>query len=360
MRFVPVNCLREGMILGRPLMGKNGELLLNSGAIIHTSYIEKIKELGYNGVYVDDDLSKEIEISEIINANLRFQLVKAIKETFIKIENGNGDPIESIRKINALIANVVDEIIANRELMVNMVDLKVFDDYTFYHSVNVTVLSIIIGIALNLNKNQLYKLGLSAILHDIGKMFIPKELLNKPGKLTTEEFQMIQSHSYKGYRYLKEKTQISSMSNAGILQHHEKYDGTGYPKGIKGKQISLFGRIIAIADVYDALTSDRPYRKALTPWEAMEYIMGGGGSLFDPVIVNHFSHRVVPYPIGTCVYLSNNKVGIVVENYPDCSLRPKIKIIRHGEKTVEPYFMDLKRDKDAMDVTIIGIADTIT
>lgn len=358
MRFVPVNCIREGMTLGRSLLGKNGELLLNAGTVIRPFYVDRIKELGYNGVYIDDDLSKDIEVSEVINESLRFKTVKAVKDTFIVIEDGKDNPVKNIKIVSELVGNIVDEILTNRELMINMVDLKVFDDYTFYHSVSVTVLSIIIGAALSLNKNQLNKLGLAAILHDIGKVFVPKELLNKPSKLTDEEFQVIKGHSYKGYEYLKEKSQIPAASYVGILQHHEMFNGTGYPMGTKGEQISLFGRIIAVADVYDALTSDRPYRKAMIPSEAIEYIMGGGGSLFDPVIISHFTQRIAPYPVGTCVYLSNNRTGIVIKNYSDCCLRPKVKIIKHGDKAVEPYFIDLKNDKDTTGITITGIADT--
>lgn len=357
MRFVPVNCIREGMICGKRLLGGAGELLLNSGAIIHTSYIERIKELGYSGIYIEDDLSKDIEIVEIINDDLRFRTVKTIKNAFITINNGKKISSSSIKTINTLVNDIVENIMSSKHLMVNMVDLKVFDDYTFFHSVNVGILSIVIGTALNLNKSQLHNLGLAAMLHDIGKIFAPKEILNKPGKLTKEEFEIIKAHPLKGYEYLKDMFEIPVSSYIGVLHHHERYDGVGYPSLISGEQISLFGRIITVADVYDALTSNRSYRGAILPSDAAEFIMGGSDSSFDPLIVSTFIQKIAPYPIGTCVLLSDGKIGIVVENYGDCCLRPKIKIVKHGKEEVEPYYLDLRSDRDTFHKTIVGISD---
>lgn len=192
---------------------------------------------------------------------------------------------------------------------------------------------------------------------DIGKVFVSQEILNKPDKLTEEEYEHMKSHSLMGYEYLKKRLDIPVVSYIGALQHHERYDGTGYPHGVEGTKISLFGKIIAVADVYDALVSDRPYRKPLLPSEAMEYIMGGSGTMFDTQIVNVFIQRVSPYPVGTSVLLSDGYVGIVVENYSDCCLRPKIKVIGHKTEKVKPYYLSLKEDRSKLDVTIVGISD---
>jgi HD-GYP domain-containing protein (c-di-GMP phosphodiesterase class II) len=195
------------------------------------------------------------------------------------------------------------------------------------------------------------------MLHDIGKVFIPKEILNKPGRLSDEEFEAIKSHSVKGHEYLKKFFDMPASSSSGVLQHHERFNGSGYPAGIKGNKITPFGKIIAIADVYDALTSKRAYRDAIDPSEAIEYIMGGCGSLFDPALVDIFLKKIAPYPIGTCVSLSNGMTGLVSENYSDCCLRPKVKIIKHGNIEVEPYFIDLKSDMSTLNITVTGIAD---
>ncbi len=208
-------------------------------------------------------------------------------------------------------------------MLVNMIDLKVFDDYTYSHSVNVAVLSIIIGVTMGLGRKELTKLGLGALLHDIGKVFIDKDIVNKPGKLTDEEFSSMKMHSKLGYDYVRDRFQLPVKSYVAVLDHHERYDGSGYPNSKKGDEISDFGKMIALADVYDALTSERPYRKALPPSEAMEYIMGNSQVHFDPELVKVFSRKVAPYPVGTLVKLSNGMTGLVVENYEAFCLRRK-------------------------------------
>lgn len=359
MRFVPVNCLRDGMLSGRDLFGRNGEFLLSKGSVIRASYVDKIREQGLNGIYIDDEISKDVQVSELISENLKCKTINTLKSTFQKLEKGIKVTKETIVDINQLVDDIVQNVLSSKDIMVNMIDLKVFDDYTFYHSVNVTVLSIVTGVSLNLNKDQLYKLALAALLHDIGKVFVPKEILNKPGALTEDEFDIIKTHSYKGYEYLKDKFEVPILTYLGVLQHHEKFDGRGYPMNLKGTQISLFGRIISVADVYDALTSKRSYRNAMAPSEAIEYVMGGGGLFFDPAIAVSFVKKVAPYPVGTFVYLSNNKTGMVMENYTNNCLRPKIKILKHGNTDIEPYIMDLYNDKNTRDVTITGIVEDL-
>ncbi|NJD04020.1 MAG: HD-GYP domain-containing protein [Ruminiclostridium sp.] len=357
MRFVPINCIKAGMKTGKKLVGKNDELLLNSGVVIQQSFITKIKELGYNGIYIDDDLSEGIEIDEIINEDLKYKTVKSIKDTFAKIGKGKTDSFEYIDGFSEHLNLIVKEVLENRDAMVNIIDLKIFDDYTFYHSVNVTVLSLIVGASLGLNKSTLYNLGLAALLHDIGKVFIPKEILNKPSVFEKSEFELIKTHSEKGFQFLKDNSGIPAHSYIGVLQHHERFDGSGYPMCIEGKKISLFAKIIAVTDVYDALTSRRPYREAMTPSEAIEYIMGSGGTHFDPKMAVCFTQKVAPYPKGTCVNLSNNTMGIVVENYRDYCLRPKVKIIKENGKKTEPYYLDLCKDMSALGITITGMED---
>ncbi len=355
MRYVPVNCVREGMLLARPLLGKNDALLLNSGTLLKNSYIRKIAALGYSGVYIDDDLSDGITIDEVIDPGLRFRVVRTIKSTFMNMKNDENATSKNLDVICDLVSDMLDQILAKKHIMVNMIDLKMFDDYTFYHSVNVTVLSMVTATTLNLDKNKVHDIGITALLHDIGKVFIPKEILNKKGPLDNKEFDLVKTHSAKGYEFVKKYPQIPVKAYSGILQHHERYDGTGYPNGLDKDNISLFGRIIAVTDVYDALTSDRPYRKALKPSDSIEYIMGGSSTLFDPETVTAFIHRISPYPIGTAVLLSNNTKGIVVKNYSDACLRPRIKIVMEGSKKETPYFVDLKNDSRMKGVVIEDI-----
>ena len=353
MRFIPAFSLREGLILGKSIYNNFGGLLLKEGSEIKQPYIEKILELGFQGLYIDDDISKDIEIENIISDELKLKSISKLKNMFMNIENGKSTD-KDIKDIGNIAEDMVDELIANRNVMLNMIDIKSFDDYTFFHSVNVAVLSIIVGIAINLNKNDLYKLAMGALLHDVGKVFINQDLLNKQGKLTDEEFEIMKSHSINGYRYIKSNFDVPVKSYIAVLDHHEKYDGTGYPNNKVGENISLFGRIIAIADVYDALTSDRPYKKSSLPANVIEYIMGGPGTHFDFDLVNVFLKKVAAYPVGTCVELNNGVVGIVVENYSNSSTRPKIRVLNSNSE--EDVYINLRDDINSNNLTIVDIA----
>jgi HD-GYP domain-containing protein (c-di-GMP phosphodiesterase class II) len=353
MRFIPTPCLREGMVIAKSLLGKDGSLLLQKGQGLRKSYISHIIRLGYNGVYIFDNLSEEIVVESVIDDELRSSAVKAISDIYIQSQSvGLNHNVTDEAK--GIIHDLVDEIINNRNIMVNMIDLKSFDDYTYYHSVSVTVLSLVMGVALGMGKTELFKLGLGALLHDVGKIFVDKDIIEKPNSLTPDEFDQVKKHPQEGYQYLNNANlDLPATSLMGVLQHHERYDGSGYPEGISGKKITQFGRVIAIADVYDAMTSDRPYRVAMMPSEVMEYLMGGAGTLFDPDMVYLFTRKVAAYPLGTCVLLSNGLTAIVVENYEDCCTRPKVKVVCSYEAV--PIYFDLKNDRRISNLTITGV-----
>jgi HD-GYP domain-containing protein (c-di-GMP phosphodiesterase class II) len=253
---------------------------------------------------------------------------------------------------------MVEEILQNSKTMVNIVDLRTYDDYTYSHSLNVSVLSVVMGTMLGLKKKQLNDLAVSALVHDIGKVFIDKNIVNKPAKLTAEEFLEMKKHSEKGYQYLKEHSRFSKIILHGVLEHHEQYKGEGYPGGLQGDAICLFGRIICVADVYDALTSDRPYRRAMIPSDAIEYIMGGYETMFDPMIVDVFIKKVAAYPVGTCVALSNGQTGIVIKNNEGFGLRPVIRIIENAVLTDQVIdLMSYDNDNDILNLTIREIVN---
>lgn len=354
MRFIPSSCLKEGMITGKDIFGKDGVFLLAKDQLISNAIVEKIVELGYQGIYIKDEISADIEVRNIIDDSIRQKAISAVKNMFESLDKNNEKKMEeNLETAKRLVKDIIDEIMNSKDLVINMVDLKVFDDYTYYHSVNVAVISMVVGMTMGLTKDDLCKLGLGALLHDIGKVFVPKELLNKEGQLSDEEMQLVRNHAYDGYTYLKEKWDLPVKSCLAVLIHHERYNGTGYPKGKRNDKIHLFGRIIAVADVYDAFTSDRPYRKAVLPSDAVEYIMGASGLLFDPEVVRIFVQKVAPYPLGTCVKLSNGNVGIVIDNYEDVCLRPKIRLLNTDEEVI----IDLKNDSDSWNITIIGVEE---
>ena len=227
-----------------------------------------------------------------------------------------------------LFSTMMEELLSKKNILVNLVDIKSMDNYTYQHSVNVAVLSLILGLRLKLNRIELQDLCIGALVHDIGKILTPKSILLKEDTLTESELEIMRQHTTKGFDYIKNIPEVTAMSRAIALQHHERYDGSGYPEGRKGEKIHKFGRIVAIADVYDALTSDRPYRRALSPSEALEYIMAGGASQFDYEMVKTFAQVIVPYPEGTLVALSTGEYAVVEEVFQNYPLRPKVKIIK--------------------------------
>ncbi|MEA4804705.1 HD-GYP domain-containing protein [Acetobacterium wieringae] len=343
------------MVVASDLFGDRGELVLPRKTVLNIELIHKIHKFKCNGLFIEEEQIQSIPIVKTIDSSLRTKTVNGIKEIFICKENNQPVQKEQFTEMEDQVETIVDVILRNKEMMLNMVDLKVFDDYTYFHSVNVAVLSIGLGTAMGLDKTDLCNLGFGALLHDIGKVFVPKDILHKQGPLTDIEFSEMKKHSFLGFEYLASEYVGSVGAQAGILDHHEKFSGGGYPNNAKGDKISLYGRIISIADVYDALTSDRPYRKGLLPSEAIEYIMGGTGNLFDPELVRVFVRKIAPYPVGTTVKLSNGLSGIVTDNFESFCMRPNIRIFKNGDYEIKPFDICLA-DRQALNITVVDYA----
>lgn len=359
MRLVPIECVREGSFLAKTIYDNDGRVLLREGVKLNQLFINRIKLIKIYSVYINDEYSDNV-IEDVIKPELRQKAIKTIKDTFISFEKyslystrGKSSTIETefvkekqkyFQSIGDIASNILDEILSQRNVLINVVDIKNLDSYTYQHSVNVAVLSLVIGLQLQLNKYELLSLCMGALIHDIGKVFIPKEIIEKYDKLTDKEYQLVMEHSEKGYEYLKGSPDISAPARIVALQHHERYNGKGYPEGRRGDEINKLAKIVGVADVYDALTSDRPHRRALSPNEALEYIMASGGTLFDYNVVLAFSKAVVPYAEGTVIRLSSGDIAVVEENNPNYPLRPKVKVVRPVDPAKKIFHVDLMED----------------
>ena len=333
MKFVRCNSIRENMVLARDLhlfdQESNKVLLLRKGAKLSTGYIKRLKEIGIVGAYIKDGIADEIEIHTVMQDEEKVKAILEVKHLFDASLSKTTDVTpEDVGKLQNVANSLVHNIIYENFVRISIGDIKSYDDYTYHHSLSVAVLSIAIGQVLGLPIDKLNKLGVCALLHDIGKTGISKHIIEKPAKLTFKEYAEVKQHALLGGIYLRERELVDDEIYNGVITHHERYDGKGYPHGLKGKKIPLFGRIIAIADVYDALTSNRPHRTPMTPTEAFEYIMGNSGIHFDPDIVDAFMRKVEPYPIGSCVMLSNGEVGIVINTFDELPLRPIVKVLK--------------------------------
>jgi len=367
MRLVPIGCVVEGTAIGKDIMNSKGTILLKKGVVLNDSLITRVEENNVLSVYIDDEYSDQ-EINDIIKPEVRQKTVLAIKETFENIERFNlrsktGDlnlkkrlMVTGMEKyldnLKYMSKHIVEEMTSNRNIMINLVDIKNIDTYTYQHSLNTAILSLILGIELKLRKDDLFPLFFGALMHDIGKAFLPKNVVNKRGNFTAEEMDKIKSHTNLGYDYLKEHYGINSASKVVALQHHERFDGNGYPKGMSGEHIHRFSRIVAIADCYDAMTSDTPNSKALPPNEAIEYIMGAAGTHFDFEMARVFTRKVIPYPEGTLVNLSNGHVAVVELVNPNFPLRPIVKTLKKGAKLEDLPNIDLMKETS---ITITSI-----
>ena len=230
------------------------------------------------------------------------------------------------RSITNDLVKAIDD---NDAIAVDISALKVSDEYTFKHSVDVATMAMIVSRQYGFNDEQVQQIGVSGLLHDIGKSRIPTEVLNKAQKLTDEEFALIKKHSLLGYEILKDKPELSNAVKMGVLQHHEKINGSGYPMGVTEEQIHIFAKIIAVTDIYDALVTERPYKKAFTPRNAVEMIMAMTGEL-DLQVMQSFLESVILYPVGTNVDLSNGEKARVVANNPKFVLRPTVVGLNSG------------------------------
>lgn len=332
MRFINLESCTPGMIVSRDIVN-NGVTFLRAGKALKESYIKTLDNLGYKGCYIEDDFSKYIKMTETISPAVRNEAITLAYEIFsVSKPSQNMIQKQLMESVNDILDDIVDQIIRNRDESINIISLKSFDLYTYQHSVDVSVMAVFLGKEYGLVRSQLIELGKSAFFHDIGKAFISQTILNKPDKLTPEEFEEIKLHPEMGFDYLKDILYMSKNICESALYHHEKFSGGGYPKGLSGKEIPLFSRIIAIADTYDAITSKRPYKEAMIASEAYEYIMAASEIQFDPELVQLFVKKVAPFPIGTTVRLSNNLEGVVKENNSNVMMRPIIQLFNKKEE----------------------------
>jgi putative nucleotidyltransferase with HDIG domain len=245
-------------------------------------------------------------------------------------------------KSEQFVTEAIESVTRNPDALISLTKLRAFDEYTFTHSINVSVLAIAFGKHLGLNSALLRALGQSALFHDVGKALIPGEVLNKPGKLTDEEFSIIKAHPEKGYSILQSQHALSALITRGVVEHHEKFNGRGYPSGLAGDDISLFGSLIAVADVYDALTSDRVYKKGMPANRALSIMYGMREEDYPPMLVEQFIKCLGIYPVGSFVRLNDKQYAVVIGSNPSKPLFPTIKIILDAKQRPRaPEILDL-------------------
>ena len=257
-----------------------------------------------------------------------------------------GKQIE-MEKVEPLVGRIVDSIFTQQDALLPLARLKQHDNYTFQHSVSVCALMTAFARTLEVPHETIREIAVGALLHDVGKARVPDEILNKPGKLTDAEFDRMKSHVVQSKIILQATPGISPIALDVAAQHHERFDGSGYPNKLAGQGISLYGRMGAIVDVYDAITSDRVYHKGMAPTEALRKLLDWSANHFEPRLVKAFIRSVGIYPTGALVRLESKRLAVVQAQHADKPMQPTVKVIFHtAGHYLRPEDVDLRRSQD--------------
>ena len=341
--------MQQDMVIDQAIVDRAGRILIARNTAMDEYLISSLVKMGIPGVYIregeeDEEpadsgtpavspaIERAIEKSTVPDRT-KVQLTESVKARVVEgiqyLYNDTDSPnfTDTTRTITDDLMKAISD---NDAIAVDISALKISDEYTFKHSVDVATMSMIVAKKYGLNEREVYEIGISGLLHDVGKSKIPNEILNKAGKLTDEEFAMMKQHSLFGYGILKDKEDLSNPIKMGVLQHHEKINGRGYPMSVAGDKINLFARIISVSDIYDALVTERPYKKPFSPRDAVEMIMSMTEEL-DINVMRSFLESVILYPVGTDVELSTGEKARVIENNPKYVLRPRVMGLKTGK-----------------------------
>lgn len=346
-KFISTRAIKPGMVIDQSIIDRSGRILIARKTGLDDFLIEALQKMKITGIYIregeeDPEMEGDIEISSEVRVAIekltvadrsKVKLSESVKKRVsqgIKFLYNDTSAPNFIDTATNVTDSLVGSIMENEAVALNIDTLKFSDEYTFQHSVDVATIAMLIAKNSNMSEGEIQKIGMAGLLHDMGKSKIPNEILNKAGKLTEEEFAVMKNHALFGYQILKEKGGIPQEVLMGVLQHHEKLNGKGYPMGVASGKIYPFAKILAIADIYDALVTERPYKKAFSQQDAIEMIMAMTDEL-DITYMRNFLGIVILYPVNTTVTLSNGEKAKVLKNNPQYPLRPKVIGLRTGK-----------------------------
>ncbi len=366
MRKIPLDKIEPGMLLAKDIYGERGQVLLRADIELKPRFLNYLEQAGIEHVYVRDNRIEDVNVEDPITEKTRQvarSMVKDITGGIKSSENGTtGKIANSInvqdRDILQTVNQIIDELLDSKDIVVQLVDIRSKDNYLFAHSVNCAVLATLVAKKMKYKPKELRWLATGALFHDLGMAALPKEILEKQDKLTDEEYLAVKKHPLLSFDIFKTTNIFDARAGAVVLQHHERYQGQGYPKGLVGKDINPLAQIAGLADVYDAMTSERPYRKAYQPHEAIDVLMSQGEELFDVSILQHFLSIIAAYPIGIHTLLSNGDSGLVAANNPGFTLRPVVRVLYQDGENLKPhpapYDLDLSQ---TLDLTILKVIE---
>jgi len=345
MRIVSVSKLQGNEILGKQIFDDSGRVLLNAGTKLNPLYIDKLKHMEIESIYVDDAISKEVTIEETISDKTRQMSKAALKSTADSFcHEGRADNDSILKSVNL----ILNEITSKKNALLNVSEMRSNDNTIFSHSVNVCVLSSIIGLHLGYNMLRIKDVSVGAILHDIGKIKIlnDKKAISEFKSKNELDRHIKLMHPKIGYDILGNENFCSTFSKVAVLMHHEKVDGTGYPLKLKGSDINEIAQLVSICDTFDNLINGSDNQPAKPVYEALECISAMSGSSFDSNIVKTFIMNIASYPSGSGVILNTNEKCLVVRQNNSMPMRPVLKVIydKTGNLITEPYEIDMLKE----------------
>jgi len=329
LRQISLSKVIPGMILARSLLSSKGQILLVSGVTLTEEYIRKLQLLDLDTIFIKDEKYADINVPEYLAMETQQRALSILTATIQKIHK---EGTFSIDPVSCIASDIVEELMDQKEVLIHLTGIATHDDCTLSHSLNCAIYSALLARAWGFTVSQIKVITCGALLHDIGKVGIDTQLLNKLDALTTEEIEIIKQHPALGFKMLtKKRLEISSLVAHMAWQHHERIDGSGYPRGLKGEEIFSYARLLSITDVYDAITAHRPYQEALMPEVAYNVICDGLGSSFDQEFGELFLSKIALFPPGTEVLLNTGELAIVVSVSGSAPKRPMLRLISDPE-----------------------------
>ncbi|MDA8235794.1 MAG: HD domain-containing protein [Clostridia bacterium] len=337
MRKISTQNLKAGMKLAKAIYSSRGGLIMPAGIELSSEYVDKLNTAGVGEVYIDDPRVADLEIIEPISEVTKLKAIRCLKESYVLLQKGTGPKVdfESLRQV---VKEILEDVNRNNPKVVNLITIKSDEDYLFVHAINVTILAVVMA-RLAGYQQHLMDIALGAYLKDLGMARLDQQVINAPRTFTGDETAMIRRHPEISLEIIQDMTGLSAFTKAIIIQHHERCDGTGYPTGLKESHIHDYAKIVAIADTFAALISDRPHRARIKPHEAIEFMMSAAGFEFDHNFTDCFCKCTVPYPVGTMVQLNSGEKGVVVDLGKGLASRPVVRVFYDsGGQEVKPCY----------------------
>lgn len=338
------------MRLAKPIYNEEGVILLGRHVELSQALIFRLQQLGVDYLYIDDPDTDDIELDDVLSDETRRRALAELRTNFGQFMEESAKKKFSRaptlgKTFGGLMQMIIDDVTGHKGALIMLMNMNVLNNYVYQHSLNVSIYTVMLGMAHGYSREELMVLGLGSLLHDIGKTKINWQLLQRPGPLTPEQYEEVKKHTEYGFKLLKDEPNMPLIAAHCAFQHHERIDGSGYPRGIKGNEIHDYAKWIAIADSYDAMTTHRSFREAMLPHQAMEILFTGAGTLYDTKKIAFFRDHVAIYPIGVTVKLSTGEKGVVTDINPSAPQRPVVRVLadKDNQKITQPYEVDLTK-----------------